>query len=460
MKLHLGCGKRYIPGFVHIDIDNSNEQLDHVHSIDTLPMIETDSCDLIYCSHAFEYFDAGLPRTPPKDTVACAVLREWKRCLKPGGTLRLAVPNFKSLVRVYDETGDIRSVLGPIFGKWTISRGTIWHKTSYDAQSLTRMLRAAGFQNIREWDWRHTEHAEIDDHSQAYVPHMEKDTGIHVSLNVEADVPGGENIKICVTGGAGFIGSHLARRLRSEGHYVVCADWKHNEFMEASEFCDEFMLMDLRDAENCSRCIEGCDEVYHLAADMGGMGFIQSNHSTILYNNTMIDFNVVHACREHGVGMLFYSSSACIYPEHLQERTRDVSLREDDAWPAQPQDAYGLEKLVTEELMRYYGDECDTRMRCARFHNIYGPRGTWCGGREKAPAAFLRKALTCEDRVEMWGDGEQTRSFCYIDDCIEGILRISRSHVFAAAESGKRRARDDERYDEARVVVRGQGCPH
>ena len=243
--------------------------------------------------------------------------------------------------------------------------------------------------------------------------------------------------KACVGGGAGFIGSHLARRLKSEGYYVVAADWKRNEFMEEAEFCDEFLLLDLRSIENCLQATKGCHEVYNLAADMGGMGFIQSNHSVIFYNNTMIDFNMMEAGRRNGIETFFYSSSACIYPEHLQEDVELIDsagaactgLKEDDAWPAAPQDAYGLEKLVTEELLKHYGEDFGIRTRCARFHNIYGPRGTWRGGREKAPAAFVRKALTGVGEVEMWGDGCQTRSFCLVDDCVEGILRITRSEV-------------------------------
>jgi GDP-D-mannose 3',5'-epimerase len=172
--------------------------------------------------------------------------------------------------------------------------------------------------------------------------------------------------------------------------------------------------------------------VYNLAADMGGMGFIQSNHSTILYNNTMISFNMVEAARRMNVKRFFYSSSACIYPEYKQLDTDNPGLKEEDAWPAAPQDAYGLEKLATEELCKYYGkDFPNIQFRVARFHNIYGPQGTWKGGREKAPAAFCRKACTStpETGFEMWGDGKQTRSFCYIDDCVEGICRIMDSDI-------------------------------
>eukprot|EP01123_Difflugia_compressa_P006139 TRINITY_DN1829_c0_g1_i1.p1 TRINITY_DN1829_c0_g1~~TRINITY_DN1829_c0_g1_i1.p1 ORF type:complete len:392 (-),score=91.39 TRINITY_DN1829_c0_g1_i1:37-1095(-) len=241
-----------------------------------------------------------------------------------------------------------------------------------------------------------------------------------------------EKKRILVAGGGGFIGSHLARRLKKEGHWVRIADWKANEYFTQSEICDEFEKKDLRDMANCVAVTKDIDWVYNLAADMGGMGFIQSNHSTILYNNTMISFNMVEAARRNGVKRFFYSSSACIYPEHKQLDTDNPGLKESDAWPAAPQDAYGLEKIATEELCKYYGkDFPNMQFRLARFHNIYGPQGTWKGGREKAPAAFCRKARasTPETGFEMWGDGQQTRSFCYIDDCVEGIERIMHSDI-------------------------------
>jgi GDP-D-mannose 3',5'-epimerase len=238
-----------------------------------------------------------------------------------------------------------------------------------------------------------------------------------------------KSLKVCVTGAGGFIASHLAKRLKSEGHYVVACDWKRNEHFSEDQFCDEFHLVDLRLFDNCKKVCEGCDHVFNLAADMGGMGFIQSNHSVILYNNTMISYNMLEAARQNGVTRFFYASSACIYPEHKQLETEveGGGLKECDAWPAQPQDSYGLEKLATEELCMHYNKDFGIECRIARFHNIYGPYGTWKGGREKAPAAFCRKVLSSKTEIEMWGDGKQTRSFTYIDDCVEGILRVTKS---------------------------------
>jgi len=233
--------------------------------------------------------------------------------------------------------------------------------------------------------------------------------------------------RVVIAGGAGFIGSHLAKRLKEEGNYVVVGDWQVNDYFKQEEYCDEYHQLDLRSLENCLKLTKDAVDIYNLAADMGGMGFIQSNHSVILYNNTMISFNMAEAARRNGAKRFFYSSSACIYPEHRQVDPNNPGLKESDAWPAQPQDAYGLEKLVTEELCKHYGKEFGIEFRIARFHNIYGPQGTWKGGREKAPAAFCRKVLASDKEFEMWGDGEQTRSFCLVEDCVEGIIRLMNS---------------------------------
>jgi len=237
--------------------------------------------------------------------------------------------------------------------------------------------------------------------------------------------PSGEQIKVGIAGAGGFIASHLGRRLKAAGFYVKAADWKKNEFMKEEEFCDEFIHGDLRVPETCSQMAEGCKYVFNLAADMGGMGFIESNQSVLMYNNTMISFNVLEAARKHKATRYFYASSACVYNEANQMEVDVPGLKEEFAWPARPQDTYGLEKLYAEEMALSYGKDFGIATRCARFHNVYGPFGTWRGGREKAPAAFCRKAICSTETMEVWGDGSQTRSFIHVDDCVEGILRMT-----------------------------------
>jgi len=180
-------------------------------------------------------------------------------------------------------------------------------------------------------------------------------------------------MRVCLTGAGGFIASHIAKRLMAEGHYVIGADWKENEHFKAEEFCNEFKLLDLRTLENCKEAVDGCDWVFNLAADMGGMGFISSNNSVLMYNNTMISINILEAARSKNVKRVYYSSSACIYPEHIQLDPNNPGLKEDTAWPAAPQDGYGLEKLYAEEMYISYGKELGIETRIGRFHNIYGP---------------------------------------------------------------------------------------
>lgn len=238
-----------------------------------------------------------------------------------------------------------------------------------------------------------------------------------------------EQTKVLVTGAGGFIGSHLTSYLKNKGYWVRGVDIKRPEFGEST--ADDFQLLDLRRWENCLAATAGVDEVYALAADMGGMGFISSHHAQILHNNSLINLHTLDAARENGVKRYLYTSSACIYPEHLQEDINVVPLREEDAYPAYPQDAYGWEKLISERLCMHYMADYGIETRTVRFHNIFGERGTWEGGREKAPAALSRKIalakLTGMREIEIWGDGEQTRSFCYIDDCVEGIFRLMQS---------------------------------
>jgi nucleoside-diphosphate-sugar epimerase len=235
--------------------------------------------------------------------------------------------------------------------------------------------------------------------------------------------------KILVTGAGGFIGHHLVSYLKKQGHWVRGIDLKHPEY--APTDADEFLIADLREAPSAVAAARGVDHVYALAADMGGMGYISAHHARILHNNALINLNTLEAARANGVSRYLYTSSACVYPEFKQTDSAVTALKEDDAYPAQPQDAYGWEKLITERLCMHYRHDYGIETRVVRFHNIFGPLGTWDGGREKAPAAMCRKVarakLTGQPEIEIWGDGEQTRSFCYIDDCLEGLARLMAS---------------------------------
>ena len=235
--------------------------------------------------------------------------------------------------------------------------------------------------------------------------------------------------RVLVLGAGGFIGGHLAKKLRSEGSYVVGVDIKKNEYGSA---CNEFIIGDLRRPEICRNIISRMfNEIYQLAADMGGAGFIFSGEhdADILHNSAMINLNVLEAVALYSASTtkIFYSSSACIYPEHNQMDPDNPVCVESTAYPAYPDSEYGWEKLFSERLYLAFAKNKGIKVRIARFHNIFGPEGTWQGGREKAPAAICRKVIEATDHIDVWGDGEQTRSFLYVDECLLGIEKLMAS---------------------------------
>jgi len=233
--------------------------------------------------------------------------------------------------------------------------------------------------------------------------------------------------RVAVAGAGGFLGHHPISYLQGNGYWVRGVDLKWPEFEDTH--ADEFELLDLREWENCLDATRDVDHVYQLAADMGGIGYITAFHADIARNNVLINAHMLEAAHQNAVGRYFYSSSACVYPMYMQSDADVAPLKEEDAYPADPEEGYGWEKLYSEKLCQYYTDEGKLETRVARFHNIYGPLGTYEGGREKAPAAICRKiALAADDdEIEVWGDGRQTRSFTYIDDCVDGIHRLMAS---------------------------------
>lgn len=258
--------------------------------------------------------------------------------------------------------------------------------------------------------------------------------------------------KILILGGGGFIGGHLAKHFKSQGHWVRIVDIKEHEYFNHEEICDEFIVGDLTESmlvsrimfapnqESCDNKEKSFDEVYQLAADMGGAGYIFTgeNDANVMHNSALINLNVAKEAVLKSVKKVFYSSSACMYPEHNQLDPNNPNCEESSAYPANPDSEYGWEKLFSERLyfafMRNYG----LNVKVARFHNIFGPQGTWKGGKEKAPAAMCRKAAETQDGgvLEVWGDGKQTRSFLYIDECIEAVLRLMDSEFTGPVNIG------------------------
>ncbi|MBG0510054.1 NAD-dependent epimerase/dehydratase family protein [Agrobacterium sp. MOPV5] len=237
-----------------------------------------------------------------------------------------------------------------------------------------------------------------------------------------------------VCGAGGFIGAHLVKRLKREGFWVRGVDLKFPEY--AATEADDFVIADLREQSNCRAVIDRrFDEVYQLAADMGGAGYIFTgeNDADIMHNSATINLNVLDACFRRNIKRVFYSSSACMYPEHNQTDPNAPVTREDSAYPANPDSEYGWEKLFSERLYLAYNRNHGMECRVARYHNIFGPEGSWVGGREKAPAALCRKVAEAEPggAIEIWGDGLQTRSFLFVDECLEATLRLTRCETFA-----------------------------
>jgi nucleoside-diphosphate-sugar epimerase len=233
--------------------------------------------------------------------------------------------------------------------------------------------------------------------------------------------------KILVTGAGGFIGHHLVKTLKSKGYWVRGVDIKYPEY-EASH-ADEYELLDLRRSEDCLRATAGIEQVYNLAANMGGIGFIETHKAEIVHDNALINLHMLEAAKKNRLDKFLFTSSACVYPAYRQNIADAVPLKEEEVYPAEAEDGYGWEKLYAERACRHYREDYGLKTYIVRFHNIYGPLGSFDGGREKSPAAICRKIALADDvgEIEVWGDGEQTRSYCYIDDCVEGITRLMAS---------------------------------
>jgi GDP-D-mannose 3',5'-epimerase len=265
-------------------------------------------------------------------------------------------------------------------------------------------------------------------------------------------------MKALVAGAGGFIGHHLVNRLKKEGYWVKGVDLKYPEF-EITK-ADSFVIADLRSLESCTELMdEQFDEVFQLAADMGGAGYIFTGHNdaAIMQNSAMINLNMLKACRLKGSNKIFYASSACIYPAHNQDDADNPVCSEDSAYPANPDSEYGWEKLFSERLYLACCRNLGIDVRIARFHNIFGPMGTWHGGKEKVPAALCRKvALAGDEPIEIWGDGNQTRSFLFIDECIEGVMRLMKSSFTGPVNIGSEEMVTINQLAEMIIAVSGE----
>ena len=241
-----------------------------------------------------------------------------------------------------------------------------------------------------------------------------------------------KNKKILVVGAGGFIGGHLTNRLLGNGNSIIASDIKPKEYwFQDFENAKNFYSMDMKDISNCRQATEGIDYVFNMACNMGGMGFIENNKAECM-QSVLINTNLLISCKENGIKKYFFSSSACAYNTSKQQKVFINGLKEEDAYPAYPEDGYGWEKLFSERMCRHFMEDYGIQVRIARYHNIYGPYGTYDGGREKSPAALCRKVIKAnknnEKKIEVWGDGMQTRSYLYIDDCIDGTLRLFNSN--------------------------------